>query len=1098
MRSNVIVTLEILHALIEKCPRDLPLFSSSILRVLDVILKGPDAALIEESVAVWEAFCAHYDSAQLSADRDHTSQYAAILDLYASYASKSAPTKTKHAVSVPVAIRHRTAGLRAIKALVTSATFAAEDGHICATIVPVILDNLYSDRPHYLSLLADRENEKQKLEKEGAHRRRQSTTGPRTTLSVEDHDPDAAAGTTEDVDQRAEEEVGVLALQSLRQVFSGDARGQIRVATMCAIAFAKARDKTPAWEGALGDTAFSNASWSCQLFEMICRWAAVQDRFIILVSTVESLVRSPIVEDDLANQLALAHIIRWLLHSNINFIGLSVMDVLVGLVQHILLLLQLGGEGSQLRPHPPQAIALLGTSASEGGIEPKTAVVMDISKMPSETRKKLLGELQQCIGDLATHVYYTDQIEDMVSAILLRLKPAAASGVDTTASAIQNPVAAADAIADSISLQERPHTDGFFSFDTARILALGAVRDIMVVANSRRKDGHDAIGRNSIDIAVWEGTQWLLRDPDMRVRGAYVEALLCWLDLELDKRDLRASTVRKRTAKSNDALDGTSRRAMSNASRRSPSRNTQSYFLQLLHLAIFDSAVEHAESEPDVLMLHLLLYHLTRKLGVNAVRSGLPVMYTLQDEIKTMQSPSAKVALGSLVYGYFWALSDLFSFDTSSIGRTIFEEINRRTQNGAWLSDIFVPPLAFDKIPLANGTEAKATAATTPFEFRPLAYREEIVQSIEDAYSGSILSPPSSPPTSPGRPAIMPSISVASMPRGTTTNPSEKLLPPAFRAEMLANWSRDDCIATAQRESTRSQSLAGSKAGSSSAQAQAQAGNGHLGGLVTSRSEVTLSRAASNSPAHFGQRQLSPGSSRSMRNHRKVFNVTQSNSSGSRSVVRVSHLKQVLAGNDIRSSMAYRGSVDDDDDDSTMMSADFTNDSFIDLPQSSTTAGDATTAAPPNVAGAGNESAKSTLASALLPDDSIPPVPLLPGSVGPQLSSPAMGSNLTAGINDQLAHDQQFPSAAAAGLLPESAAGGARLNANGNGASASNGGFGNVRYANGTGSRADLDKLLSGLSVAATGVGGVSQADALRRPGTSSGSGNGRAIRPPY
>ena len=80
-----------------------------------------------------------------------------------------------------------------------------------------------------------------------------------------------------------------------------------------------------------------------------------------------------------------------------------------------------------------------------------------------------MAQLQQCIGDLATHVYYADQISDMVSAILGRLKPSVLSNVPSAVAAVENPGAANVAITAVGDLTEDPNTDGFFSFATAKV-----------------------------------------------------------------------------------------------------------------------------------------------------------------------------------------------------------------------------------------------------------------------------------------------------------------------------------------------------------------------------------------------------------------------------------------------------------------------------------------------------------------------------------------------------------------------------------------------------------------------------------------------------
>ncbi|KAK1912243.1 hypothetical protein P3342_009844 [Pyrenophora teres f. teres] len=561
--GNIQVTLQIVKALIEKCPRDLPLYAGAVLHILRTILNSNDVTMVEESVPTFEALCAHQEPAALAADQDYIKKYEETVQLYAQFASKDAVKTAKTPITWPVAIRYRKAGLQALNAVASSESLGSETGRQLAVVIPVILLNVHSESGAYLKRLEAREAAKGDHEKDLASRRRQSVSTART--DDDDGDPVAASGTTEDADKLAEEEVGVLALHALRSIFQGVNRGQLRLATTAVLQFITSHVTSP--EG----TPPSEAShWATTLMAMICAWVPVQDRYTVLVGAVEALVRSPIVEEDLERQLLLATVIDYLLASTINFIGLSVMDVLVGLISHSLLLLQLGGPGSNITPHHQQTTSVM--SEKEMGDQATTnnlaGVVMEVVTKPSEARLQLLDTVQKCMADLATHVYYTDQISDMVEAILSRLKPSRLSSVATTAEAIQNPEGAVEAVADSVSMQEKTHVDRFFSFETARITALEAVKAIIKTANARRPDGSTAsVSRSKVGVSVWEGTQWLLRDPSGQVRKAYVDALVTWLDTEKDKEDLKIVDNYRRKEKDHEK-NALARRAASNASAR--------------------------------------------------------------------------------------------------------------------------------------------------------------------------------------------------------------------------------------------------------------------------------------------------------------------------------------------------------------------------------------------------------------------------------------------------------------------------------------------------------------------------------------------------
>ena len=824
---NVQVTIQILKALIEKVPRDLPLYAHYVLKILIMILRFGDLSVTEDTLPLFTTFCEHHDVATLAADQEHIGQYEEIVQIYAGFAAIDPSTAIRDGRSTPVAIRWRGAGLRALHSVTSTEAVGADRGREINIIMPMILQNLHPEMEDYLPVLNKRAQHTESADKEVA-RRRMSIATVRTSEAGGERSARPVPGATDDADRLAEEEVALQALKDLKQIFTASNRAQIRIGTSATLKFICATFPFQSQTAGKTPGAKKHSSWPTTIMEMIARWAPVQDRFVILVTVVETMIRSPMVEENLEQQLLLIDLVEWLLRSSINMIGLSVMDVLLGLIQHILLLLQLGGEGSTILPHHQQTDAIdlftdhaLLPSSLSGITNVKKAVGDNEVASPSTNRQELLARLQGCIGDLATHIYYSDQISDIISAILLRLKPSSTSSVFSDTAAVENPNGAAHAISSSVGMQENPDTDDFFSFGTARVTALRAIKEVLLVANRHQPGGAVAIGRNRVGVQVWEGTQWLLRDQDRRVRRAYVDALLTWLRLETRKKDLRImedkGKVFRITSKTNGDSSGwghMTKRAVSTASQRERNgKRAKSTFLQLLHLAIYDNAIESPHSEADILLLHLLMFDLVEKLGVNAVKDGLPMVLRLQQDINTdvISTPCAKVNIGSLVHGYFWTLSEKFEFDSSRVGHEIDSEIARRKQHGLWLEAIQLPPIALEQIisaslvPLAE----KSPLPVLPAEFfNPFVSRSHMVDRICISYASSIVSPSSSPPTSPARVSSMPVFSSA-----TPTPSAQHELPTAIREALLSEWSKDICIAALNRESPRAVSLNGSRTG---------------------------------------------------------------------------------------------------------------------------------------------------------------------------------------------------------------------------------------------------------------------------------------------
>jgi hypothetical protein len=229
----------------------------------------------------------------------------------------------------------------------------------------------------------------------------------------------------------------------------------------------------------------------------------------------------------------------------------------------------------------------------------------------------------------------------------------------------------------------------------------------------------------------------------------------------------------------------------------------------LLHLAIYDNALQFVNSEADIVLLHLLLSKLVDKLGVNAVKEGLPMIFRLQEDILEAETPLAKIRIGSLCHGYFQALSEKFDFDASPIGRTITNEIKRRRQKKFWVERIRYPPVPLDEIETPKQDESQSivpdmveSESLTPFDDR-----FQLVKLISLIYAQSVSSPPTSAPSSPGRSFNQPILSGLEGDKD-----AEHALPEVVKEAMMAEWSRELAIAAIQAGS-KTASLNGSKAG---------------------------------------------------------------------------------------------------------------------------------------------------------------------------------------------------------------------------------------------------------------------------------------------
>ena len=899
-----------MKALIEKLPRDLALYAAFVLRIIRDVLQSKDLSMVEESNPAFETFCKHHDATTLAADQDYINQYEEVVKTYASYTALKIPIQPKGGLNASVAVRWRTAGLKALKSITASDAISTDRGRQLQIIMPGIIQNLHSGEEGHLHALQQKAGAAESVDREQAMRRRMSIATVQTGEGSSRPTSASVAGPVDDVDRLAEEEVGILAIQSLNQIYTANNRAQVRLATAAMLKFLctnaprvrPGSTKTTKSPGSAG-------TWATALIEMVTKRTPVQDRFVIPVTILETLVKSPGTEDDLEQQLLLVSLIGWLLRSSVNMIGLSVMDVLLGLIQHVLLLLQLGGRGANLLPRHQQTGAIdlfrgvdvIAEQYTKDGRQTKQSV-------PSSNRQELLVRLQRCIGDLAVHVYYSEQISDIITAILLRLKPSPNSNVTTTAAAIEHPQAAAQAISSSGNLHENPDTDEFFSFGTARVTALKAIKEVLTVANSKDSvSGAAAIGRNRVGVQVWEGTQWLLRDEDRRVRRAYVDALLTWLRLEISSSDLRVWEDKRKLVRTSSKLDVNNSKREASSKKSNPTdaqsetkKPAKSTFLQLLHLAIYDNAVESPEDEDDLLLIHLLLYSLVDKLGVNSVKTGLPMILRLQEDIdsnRAISTPVAKLNIGSICHGYFWTLSEKFDFDSSTVGYVIQSEMLRRKKHHIWMKSIQVPPLPLDQISSATARPLADKVSEEDLKkesVRPFDARSDLVEKIAESYGKAVISPPNSPPASPGRVFSMPILSTTV----TSAPAQEHELPPKIREAMLSEWSKDICIASVESEVTRASSLNGSRRGTNLSQRLAANGQGPGSDSPNNEGNAAAPKRPNDNDVTYHPNALNFALQNQKRH--SSANVTGSatpmSTSDQNSTLRVDDLKRVLAG----------------------------------------------------------------------------------------------------------------------------------------------------------------------------------------------------------
>ncbi|POS83627.1 hypothetical protein EPUL_003550, partial [Erysiphe pulchra] len=882
--GNVQVTLQIVAGLIEKAPRDLPLYATHVLKLLNIILSAHDITMVESSLSTFESFCQNHDEASLSADQEYLCQYEDIVSKYASLASEN-PSITNPTSSTPVALKWKNLGLQAIKSVFSSEALASIAGRLLNLIIPILLDNIWSENSDYINLLEQKTKVEEKFRSKSFSRRRASIA---TIHTVETSSSSKAAlsGTTADADKVAEEDNTVLSLECLRLIFAVNNKAQMHVATLATLKY-------------IGDCSVKQKenslpieSRAIQIFQMISRWAPVQDRYTILVTTLDILVNSSIDIDDFQKQLLYSTMIDSLLKSDINLIGLSVLDVLIGLVQHLLRVLQ------SSRPPSQEANTICKVSTTSDGQWPlKNSTEAHIEALPKPIlRKKLLERLQDCIGNLATHIYYADQISDMVSALIYRIKSRSSTNMPSLASTIESSTFITSTSNPSGDLEE-VNSEELFLFTNARVSVLKAIKSILLTASHRKSlSVVGNLARNYVSTRVWEGTHWLLRDNDNDVRKAYVAALLTWMKYEISEFAPRMSdsksTLPSRTMKLDTNMHSNIR-SISNTwpkEKATTKRQPQSAFLDLLHLTIYENALKYSEREDEIIILHILLHGLVDNLGLNAVRHGLPMIFRLQEDISEQVTPLSRIRISSLCYGYFWILSEKFKLNSTPVDIEIQREIHRRQKNQLWLDKLRCPPPCLDQI---RAPDQQDLSQTLSFEdlhsesLKPFTRRLQIVESIISSYIEGLIAQGTNSSISPSRSCFQPILD-------SSKSYVDFEIPEDLKEQLISEWSPET---VAVQQSIKPESLSGSRTGTSTLR--------HRNYLSIGGNDRSYSPPAYNqSPRGYksGSRSSSNNGPKvglgSLKKTRRTSELSPSISRGSRrnSITRVEYLKRILSG----------------------------------------------------------------------------------------------------------------------------------------------------------------------------------------------------------
>lgn len=516
-RASLLISLAILRALLTECKRDIALFARSTLRVIDSSLDvrvyqrgGIDLEVVGRAAAAFIAYTTYTDGSAVGVDDTLTKTYFEILRKFGSMATVSLLDSSEKP-DTEQQNRTRLIALAGLNGAATSdAIFAStrDFPRQIDLIIPPLLVNTFEGQISELKLESAKIGMDASPSPFFSEFAAKGPVAQRRAPSLHAHIPGEKGPTSADVVSAA-----LRSLHSLLQQCNVTQASQIIDRLVMFL------DKH-GWQYAERD---------CFVAEQVTAWIPLQYRFIVPTRLVEVLMdlqdRTPTPK----HTSALA-MVTTILNSTTSLVGLGVTDLL----QHLVSLI--------------------------------------IRRIHFDLRDALLPSLVQCVSSLGTHIYYADQINDIVEELALRI--AEIPSTDTARSEIIRVLTccisgvmimtdAADNDAESKQgnnvPQPTPSTPGSPTPPNKGKLPASAETPFLTpLFEYLRPQAHRSSRRNPISPEVWQETLPLLCEADYSVRSTYARALILFLETEMQRGPTPRTTPGKQSAQNREKEKGPS------------------------------------------------------------------------------------------------------------------------------------------------------------------------------------------------------------------------------------------------------------------------------------------------------------------------------------------------------------------------------------------------------------------------------------------------------------------------------------------------------------------------------------------------------------
>lgn len=488
--SSLLISLRILHRLLTECKRDIGLFARQTMRMvstaLDVHVYGKndtDLEVASRATACFTAYATYTDGAAIGVDDALTEAYLAVLGKFANLSCYTPPTEKPDTEEQS---RARLIGLSALSATAGSdavLSASVEFPRQVKLIVPALLKIISGADLQELKDLAAKTKAGSDVALFSEFQQARRMSTNRRLPSLHEHVPGEKGPSTEDV-----------AAAAYRCLYHLVSECQINQAEkVLTVVF-----------GFLDKYGWADVERACWLVNQLTAAMMLQSRSVVPTALVDLLLEMPDDVPPMPKHTTVVAMVTTVLSSSVSLVGLGVTDILGSLV----------------------------------------AVIT--RRVTVNANDELLPALVNCVSSLGTHIYYADQINDIVEEITVQMAaipvgdPARQDILRVLIHCIMGVMSAAD-VGDEAEARASELRATSPTAERTERLSAAADRTVdkgkgpQLESPGVEIPRHDLGRRNPIAPEVWQETLPLLCESTYAVRAMYVRALLFYLETEMPR-----------------------------------------------------------------------------------------------------------------------------------------------------------------------------------------------------------------------------------------------------------------------------------------------------------------------------------------------------------------------------------------------------------------------------------------------------------------------------------------------------------------------------------------------------------------------------------